>query len=102
MNIMHKYALPPHAECYRTLGPWTESVIPEGLKGAHQLKAGSWAVIRILSGAIDFAWDEESDGPIFTVTSGEELVVPPVLRHHLVVTGPVELTLSFHREDAAT
>lgn len=99
--IVQAYTLPPNATSYRKLGPWTEVEIPAGLKGQHQLKAGSWAVIKILSGKIDFVWDDERAGPAITLETDIELTVPPLVLHHLVVTGPVEVALSFYRVDPA-
>lgn len=98
MNVIPTYRVPADAECYRTLGPWTQDAIPAGLQGQHQLKAGSWAVIKILSGTIDFAWDDARAEPAMTLETGMELAVPPLLLHHLIVTGPVEIKLSFYRE----
>lgn len=95
------YTLPPTAACYRTLGPWTAEEIPTGLKGQHQLKAGSWAMIKILTGKIDFAWDDDGAKPAITLKAGMELTVPPLVLHHLVLDGPVEVTLSFYSEGLA-
>ena len=36
--------------------------------------------------------------PLVTLQAGMELIVPPVTLHHLVLTGPVEVTLAFYRE----
>lgn len=101
MTSPRSYTLPANAACYRTLGPWNAEEIPAGLKGQHQLKAGSWAVIKICSGNIHFAWDDETAGPVVALESGMELIVPPLVLHHLVLTGPVEVTLSFYREGTA-
>lgn len=101
MSHVQGYTLPVNAACYRTLGPWNTDEIPTGLKGQHQLKAGSWAVIKILSGRIDFAWDDESAKPAITLEAGMELTVPPLVLHHLVPDGLVEVTLSFYREGPA-
>ena len=101
MSSVQPYTLPANAASYRTLGPWTADEIPAGLKGQHQLKAGSWAVIKILSGRIDFAWDDGNTGPTTTLETGMKLTVPPLVPHHLVVTGPVEVALSFYREGLA-
>ena len=101
MTCAQAYTVPANAECYRTLGPWTAETIPAGLKGQHLLKAGSWAVIKILSGKIDFAWDGGSVEPAITLETGMELTVPPLELHHLVLNGPVEVTLSFYREGPA-
>lgn len=101
MAGVQPYTLPANAASYRALGPWTADEIPAGLKGQHQLKAGSWAVIKILSGRIDFAWDDENARPSTTLETGMKLTVPPLVLHHLVVTGPVEVSLSFYREGLA-
>jgi len=101
MVHVQAYTLPANAACYRTLGPWSEDAIPEGLKGQHQLKAGSWAEIDILSGQIDFAWDDGEASVAHTLGAGMKLIVPPLVLHHLIVTGPVEIALSFFREVSA-
>ena len=98
MTQVQNYTLPENASCYRTLGPWSEDAIPEGLKGQHQLKAGSWAEIHILSGQINFAWDEGEASVAHTLKTGTKLTVPPLVPHHLIATGPVEIALSFFRE----
>lgn len=101
MMPVKTYTLPANAAAYRALGPWNAEEIPAGLKGQHQLKAGSWAVIKILSGKIDFAWDDDSGAPTITLDTGMELTVPPQVLHHLVLTGPVDVALSFYREGTA-
>ena len=101
MAHVQAYTLPANASCYRTIGPWSEDAIPEGLKGKHQLKAGSWAEIHILSGQIDFAWDGDDLSVTHTLKTGVKLTVPPLVLHHLIVTGPVEIALSFFREVSA-
>lgn len=101
MAHMQAFTLPANVSCYRTLGPWSEDVVPAGLKGQHQLKAGSWAEIQILSGQIDFAWDDDDGSVVHTLKAGMKLTVPPLVLHHLIVTGPVEIVLSFFREVSA-
>lgn len=101
MPRLQVYTLPVNAACCRTLGPWNTNEIPAGLKGQHQLKAGSWAVTKMLSGKIDFAWDDESAKPAITLKAGMELTVPPLVLHHMVLNGPVKISLSFYREVAA-
>lgn len=98
MTRLQVYTLPATTSCYRTLGPWTAEEIPAGLRGQHKLKAGSWAVIKILSGQINFAWDDDEASTTITLETGMELTVPPLVLHHLIVTGPVDIALSFYRE----
>jgi tellurite resistance-related uncharacterized protein len=101
MSPLQAYALPPNVVYHRSLGPWNADEIPAGLKGQHQLKSGSWAIIKILSGKIDFAWDDNETSPCITLETGMELTVPPLVLHHLVLNGPVVVSLSFFREGSA-
>ena len=98
MSSVHTYTLPANAAYHRSLGPWNADEIPAGLKGQHQLKAGSWAIVKILSGKIDFVWDDDGASAPITLETGTELIVPPLVLHHLVLNGPVTVGLSFYRE----
>lgn len=98
MKPVQNNVLPADAAPYRTLGPWTADEIPAGLTGQHQLKAGSWAIIKILSGQIDFVWDDNGDAPAISLDAGMQLTVPPLIPHHLVLSGAVEIALTFYRE----
>lgn len=86
--------LPPEAAMYRALGPFTVDTIPKGLWREHNLKADVWALLTVLEGRIHFCWDDASGGAHLLET-GAQIMVPPIIPHHLEQVGPVAITLSF-------
>lgn len=89
--------LPDDAECYRTIGPFSRDTIPAGLLRRHDLKQGTWGVVTILSGEVDFAWDDGAGGAGGTtqLVAGQAMLVPPTVPHHLAPTGEVMLEIGF-------
>ena len=94
---MATYTLPDGVVCYRTLGPWTEREIPAGLLKQHQLKAGSWGKLSVLSGSIAFCWYDVIDAEPNRLQKGQQLIIPPTIMHHLQITGDVVLDLHFYK-----
>ncbi len=88
----------PKLETYRSLGPFDAATLPQGLLREHRLKAGSWARLTVLSGAIDFHWDDGSERAPEHLEAEGSLLVPPQVPHHLEIGGPFILTLDFKRE----
>jgi len=97
MTGLPTYARPDDVVCYRTLGPWTESEIPAGLLKQHQLKAGSWGELSVLSGGIEFCWDDLVGAEPICLQKGQKLIIPPAVLHHLQITGDVVLDLHFYK-----
>ena len=91
------YSLPDDVVCYRTLGPWTDSEIPAGLLKQHQLKAGSWGELTVVSGTIEFCWDEASIAEPICLAAGQRIIIPPTIPHHLQIIGEVVLDLHFYK-----
>ena len=88
----------PQGEAYRTIGPFDAASLPKGLREEHRLKAGTWGLVRLASGSLEFVWDDGS-GRSETVTAPAEVTVPPQVPHHVEGDGPFELTIAFYRED---
>lgn len=89
-------ALPDNAICYRTIGPFDGDKIPKGLFGEHSLKAETWGILAILSGQIDYIWDDEKGG-MRHLTTGDKMLIPPQLPHHLRLCGEVSVSIGFWR-----
>lgn len=79
---------------YRALGPFTVDTIPKGLWREHNLKADVWALLTVVEGRIRFCWDDAAGGAHLLET-GAQIIVPPIVPHHLEKIGPVTITLSF-------
>ncbi len=87
-------AMPANASVYRTLGPFTAETIPKGLWREHNLKAGVWALLTVEQGQISFCWDDAASGS-HLLESGAQIIVPPLVPHHLEESGSVTIGLSF-------
>jgi tellurite resistance-related uncharacterized protein len=116
-------ALPADVRYVRTTPTFTEDTVPAGLLADHQLAAGVWGVLEVLSGHLRFVFDddpppgdeastddeastEDGEGPDTVdagswigLRSGDSQVIPPGRLHHLVIDHPVAFRIEFHRID---
>lgn len=94
--ISARGTLPAEAEPYRTIGPFDAETLPKGLRAEHNLKAGAWGLLALSEGSLKFVWDDE-EGGAHELAAPAELVVPPLVRHHVEGEGPFVLTITFYR-----
>lgn len=88
--------VPPGASCYRRIGPFDQHSLPAGLLREHRLKEDVWGVVTMLSGSIQFIWDDAAGGAVELATP-DSLVIPPDAPHHVAATGPFVLEIEFYR-----
>ena len=93
--------LPSDAQVYRRLGPFDVETIPAGLWRRHDLKAGVWGLLSVEAGSIRFCWDDVQGGTRI-LSTGDVLLVPPTVPHHLEREGAVTISLAFHSIAAPT
>ena len=91
-------SLPAELSCYRRIGPFDETSLPKGLLREHRLKEGAWAVVTVLAGSIDFAWDDRQGG-IGALSAPDSVVVPPAIPHHIDISGPFSLQIEFYSSE---
>jgi tellurite resistance-related uncharacterized protein len=86
--------LPADLVVARTAGPFDEATIPDGLRRAHRAPAGTWALLQVSDGSIDFSLDTVP--PIERhLSAGESQPIPPEVPHQVSVNGPVRLQVDF-------
>jgi tellurite resistance-related uncharacterized protein len=88
--------LPAEAESYRTIGPFDAQSLPRGLRAEHSLKQGAWGLLALSEGSLRFVWDDD-EGGAEDLAAPAELVVPPLVRHHVEGEGPFTLAITFYR-----
>ncbi|KNC78577.1 hypothetical protein SARC_08994 [Sphaeroforma arctica JP610] len=79
---------------------WTQNSLPRAFQLAHNTKAGTWGVLSVTSGSVDFTFLDGKSGPAlhtYTINAGERCVIEPQQYHKVVPTGEVECQLVFHR-----
>jgi tellurite resistance-related uncharacterized protein len=87
--------LPEGVEAYRTIGPFDAATLPAGLRRTHDLKAGTWGVVRLEQGSLGFVWEDAAGGRD-DLTAPAEAVIPPQVPHH-VEGDAFRLSITFYR-----
>lgn len=62
---------------------------------AHKLPEGKFGLLKVLSGKVNFIWEEDPD-IIYTVDSDHPLVIVPEKLHRVILNGPTELKVEFY------
>jgi len=89
--------LPDGLELARTTPVFDETSVPSGLLAAHQITEGVWGRLLVVTGAIDFVFEDDVDNARH-LTAGDHQVVPPARPHHVRLVGPVTFCVEFHRQ----
>ncbi|MCM2458170.1 DUF1971 domain-containing protein [Rhizobium sp. CG4] len=77
---------------YKTTASFDEVSLPAALLRDHSLKAGSWGLIRVEEGSIQY-----HEGGISRVIEPDSpAIIPPISSHRLALTGPVKLKIEFY------
>jgi tellurite resistance-related uncharacterized protein len=82
--VLAELQLPEDLTLARTTPTFDKNSVPRGLLKAHQIAAQVWGVLRVLDGDLEFTLDDS--GETRSLTAGEHQVIPPELRHHVLVT----------------
>ena len=88
--------MPEGIEAYRTIGPFDARSLPAGLRSSHNLKDGTWALLSLTAGSLQFVW-EDAAGSAEVLRGPATLVVPPLVYHRVEGDGPFTLTITFLR-----
>ena len=88
--------MPTGLTLQRTTPTFDEHSTPAGLLRAHQVADGVWGRLVVESGSLGFVFEDEPDD-VRVVGSGDEQIIPPTARHHVVLDGPVRFAVEFHR-----
>jgi len=95
-----RHELPDDVVPFHLSDVFTEESLPEGLQHQHQTKAGLWARIDVLEGAVLFREFEPFDG-VTTLTPDAPGIIVPEVPHEVAWEGPFRIQVQFfkvHRE----
>lgn len=79
---------------YRSSPIFDQDSLPEALRREHSTKAGTWGVIRVLSGALRLHLPD--DGRVQDLSQEHPGVVEPEQIHWVEPVGPVRMRVDFH------
>ena len=86
--------LPDGLVVSRTAGPFDETTLPEGLRRSHRVADGTWACLRVVSGALRLTL--ETDPPLeLNLEAPAAQPIPPTVSHSVAVSGRVLLAIDF-------
>ena len=88
--------LPGTVREYRRTATFTEANTPAGLLRDHATKDGTWALIVIEAGELEYVI--ESPLRRFQLTPELPGVIEPAVPHHVTLLGPVRFHLEFLAE----
>ncbi|MGL5088274.1 DUF1971 domain-containing protein [Cetobacterium sp.] len=71
-----------------------KTIFSEILK-LHKLPEGKFGLLKVISGKVNFAWEEELN-VIYTVDFEHSLGILPNKPHRVILNGPVELKIEFY------
>ena len=87
--------LPEGLEKYAETPVFTAETVPGKLTSLHDIKAGTWGRLMVLTGALDYV----VPGPPSSrrrITAGETGIIEPQVRHRVELVGPVTFQVEFH------
>lgn len=96
-NPMH---LPANVAFVRRTDDFTAATVPLGLLKEHTTKAGTWGLIQVLEGALQYDITD-ARRPAYTVVltpNSPPGIVEPTILHHITPLGAVLFHVEFQRE----
>jgi hemoglobin len=91
--------LPAGVEAYGRSPDFTPDTMPPQLRSAHSTKAGTWGLLHVLEGAVDYQLESPNEGER-TVAAGGTVVIEPEIRHHVAFREPGRFFVEFYRAKA--
>jgi tellurite resistance-related uncharacterized protein len=87
--------LPDGSRPYKRTPVFTESTVPAALRADHSTKAGVWGLLQVNAGSLTYVVAETGEEAV--LDAGASAVIRPQERHRVVIDGPVEFFVEFHR-----
>ena len=93
-------SLPPDSKAYRRTPTFSADTIPAGLRRDHQTKRGTWGLIQIISGELEYTITESGFEASMVLSTDAPGVVVPEQKHHVAPLGAVEFFVEFYRSES--
>lgn len=98
MQIVGDARLPTEVTKFFETKVFDETTVPRGLLADHTTKAGSWGLLVVRAGVLDYV--VPGTGTELPVAAGQAVVIEPELPHHVSLRGPVRFQVQFYRRDS--
>ena len=99
--LCERAELPGGLHLVRTSPQWENRTVPAGLLHTHRLGEGTWGLIRVRQGTLQFVMQSN---PVLDIRLGPHSVqaIPPGVPHHVKPLGPVRFSIDFLAVDGQT
>lgn len=93
------HVLPEGVTLERRTTDFDADSTPTGLLRAHRVATGVWGRVQVTAGTLLFVFEPTDDAAAesILVSAGENLVIPPDVRHHVEPDPGVEFHVEFHK-----
>jgi tellurite resistance-related uncharacterized protein len=86
--------LPNTVSPYKRTPIFNEETVPKGLLKNHNTKQGTWALLTVKSGKIEYVIEDKEVNILSPKLSG---VIEPEIRHHIKPLGKVSFFIEFYK-----
>ncbi len=86
--------LPEDVKPYSQSPIFTAETVPEKLLGHHNLKPGTWGLMHVEKGNVQFFVEDQQD-PIAKLNAQDRFVIVPEERHYIKVSEDARLYIEF-------
>lgn len=93
-NFCDMGTIPQGYSCYQRTKQFTDSSIPKGLLADHQTRPGTWGLIVVARGLLEYSCPRG----VFVLRPGVDGVIEPEVLHHVRPLGDVSFHVEFYRE----
>ena len=87
-------SIPDHVKSYMKTALFTHDTVPAGLLKNHMTKEGTWALIRIQEGRLEYTIEESE---ICILEPGHDGVIEPQVSHNIRPLGQVSFFIEFYK-----
>ena len=104
MSSLHSHAMPElpldvvkYSQVPRSPKVFTADTIPRGLLKQHSTKKGTWGIINVRQGKLEYQINEPSPHKFDLSSTTKGVIVPKVLHQVRPLTDDVEFVVEFYR-----
>ena len=88
--------LPSGVELHSKTGIFTAETVPDKLKSAHSLKAGTWGFLIVNRGQVRYFRENKAE-PLTIMTDDEPFLIVPEDKHYVRLSDDAEFYLEFYK-----
>lgn len=90
--------LPDNVVSYKKTPDFTAETVPAGLLKDHSTKSGTWGVLTVEKGVVEYTITEPGYEGRHQLDSSTPGVISPLHKHHISAEGDVKFHVTFYRE----